>query len=79
MKSFVENSKSNVSSNTPPVTGSNQSLGDTANRTTKPDLSKSRTSINSEQKPKDETPNTSPTKASDKQNKTSMCPTWSSG
>ena len=78
MKSFVEDSKSNVAPRTP-VTGSVHSLGDTTNRTSKPDLSKSHTSINSEQKPKDGTPNTTPTKASDKQNKTSMCPTWSSG
>ncbi len=62
-----------------PVTGSIQSLRDAVHRVPKPHLSTSRTSLNSQQKSKDEISDSTSTKASDKHDKSSMYPTWSSG
>lgn len=53
------------------LAGSIQSIRDAVHRIPKPHLSSSRTSLNSEQQ--------SNAEISDKQNKTSMYPTWSSG
>ena len=61
------------------MSGSNQSLRDAAYRIVKPHLSTSRSSLNSEQRLKDETADTNSTKPADKQDKTSKYPTWSSG
>ncbi len=70
MKFFLDGSKQSLASRMH-LTGSIQSLRDAAHRLPKPHLSTSRTSLNSEQKSKSE--------ISDKQSKSSMYPTWSSG
>ncbi len=61
------------------LAGSIQSLRDAVHRIPKPRLSASRTSLDSEQQSNAEISDRTSTKIEDKQNKTSMYPTWSSG
>ena len=61
------------------LTSSIHSLRDNLHRSTKSDLSNSRTSLNSEQKSAKHSLETSFPKKTDQYNDTSMYPTWSSG
>ncbi|CAF3361298.1 unnamed protein product [Rotaria sp. Silwood1] len=61
------------------LSGSIQSIRDVVHRIPKSQLSTSRTSINSEQKPKSDILDTTSSKIPNEQNKSSMYPTWSSG
>ncbi len=71
MKYFLDNSIQSLSTRMH-LTGSIQSLRDATHRlSSKTHLSSSHTSLNSERKSKSE--------ISDKQNKSGMYPTWSSG
>ncbi len=76
MKHFSDHSKHHISSR---MTGSIQSLRDAVHRIPKPHHSSSRTSLNSEQKTKDETIDSTSSRKSEQQNLSSMYPTWSSG
>ncbi len=67
---FLDTNKRSLSSRLH-LTGSIQSLREATHRSSKNQLSASNTSLNSEQLPKSE--------ISDKPNKSSMYPTWSSG
>ncbi|CAF2362221.1 unnamed protein product [Rotaria sp. Silwood2] len=61
------------------LSGSIQSIRDVVHRIPKSKLSTSRTSINSEQKPKSETLDTTSSKIPNEQSNSGMYPTWSSG